>query len=201
MKFPKILAAAAALTLWTLVYAHPAFAQFVSIPDASIGFAEGNQAGNVVLTLGGASEAVVQGLQINELTGRYEGTGRIDFDGSGISIHEPVAQFSVRLESFEPPAGCNTPIDHPAFAAHIEVRAPNGNLVCVAGNPVIDESHPCPQWKLSANVGANLPPTLALLKSRYRDGKSVPTNNLRSLGSVKGEYVRTVSGRYIKATL
>lgn len=192
----KIKFLAAALTLWALVYAHPAFAQFVSIHDASIGFAEGNQAGNVVLTLNGSSEAVAQNLQRDLDSGRFVGFGRVDYDGNGISIHEANAAFSVRIEAFEPPASCISPVEHPAFAAHIEARAPNGNLILVAGSPVEDDSHPCPQWQLSANVGANLPSTLALLKARYRDGALGA--HLQSLGSVKAGYIRQVNGRIVR---
>lgn len=182
--------------------ARPAHAEFTSLSDASIGFAEGNQAGNVVLTLSGTGEAVAQGLTLDVDAGRWSGFGRIDYDGNGISVHESNAAFSVRIEAFDPPAGCTSPITSPAFAAHIEVRDSGGDLILVAGNPVRSDVTPCPTWRLTAVVGHKLPSTLALLKPRYRDGVSAAHGpQPSSLGHVKGDYIRTVSGRYIKASI
>lgn len=188
------------LALALILAARPAHAEFTSLSDASISDATGNQAGNVELTLNGTSRAVAFGLQLDADAGRWVGIGSVDYDGNGVSVHESNAQFSVRIEPFDPPANCITPIQSPAFAAHIEARDGGGNLILVAGGPIRSDVTPCPTWRLTANVGHNLPATLALLKPRYRDGSAAHIEGT-TWSRIKDKYVLTPSGRLIRKEL
>lgn len=188
------IALALLLAIALLAIARPSFAQNTSIPDASISDCTGCQSGTVELTLNGISRARAERLVLDTAQGRWLGAGTIDYEGNGISVHEHDANFSVRFEDVDPAdvATCKSPIPAPKYAAHIEVRTVTGELVLVAGIPVVNTTAPCPTWRLTARVGHDLPKTLALLLSKYRDGNSTPqaSDGRSSHVQVNGRWIR-----------
>lgn len=193
MNFKKLLVALALVA----AFARPAEAQFVSFREASIGYGEGNRNGVVALDLAANSEVQTDGstMTFDAATGRWVGFGKIDYEGNGVSVHESRAAFSIRVEPV--PADLEvfcgpSPVPNPSYAAHIEARNAKGNLILVAGlaRNIADPGR-CPYWHLSANVGQNLPATLALMLPKYRDGAA-------GARATKPGYSRTVSGRLIK---
>lgn len=160
------------------------FAQRAIEPDASIGYGEGNSAGNVTLVMDGG-EAVVWGLiEVPQNSGVWRGTGSLVYDGQGISIHDGekghfgTARFVV---SFVAPPDARATCKN-LYAGSIQITGASGYRLVTA--PIV--------WNGSGLCySAHLPATL------------VPGQS--SFGRLKATYVEkplrervTASGRILK---
>lgn len=193
MTFNKFLLA----LILVVAAARPAFAQIATEIEASVGYCEGCDNGNVVLTLNGISEASVFGLTFDADAGHWVGTGKVEYVGQGLSINDAAASFQVDLVD-SPTGAVGSPTFNPncarasKLASSIRVLGSKaaGSYVIQTSNFQIIMGTPCASASMDVSIDAS-PGALGKIKKTYRTNtKGV------SLGSVKGGY-RTVGGRIV----
>lgn len=193
MKFTKI--AAAALTLWALVYAHPTFAQVSPEPNASLSECAGCQSGNITVVFDGGT-AFASGLKFdasaNGGAGAWVGSGSVvDYNRAGVVANGP-AQFVVvfKTASEYGITPCSAPNGTP-----LKVFVDSFQILC--GN-VLFESTGAPVFDTSACPTETIPAVASVVaKGRGKVKKEFNS----SLGKVKAGYIVTPTGRYIKAVI
>ena len=153
--------------LAVMAIASPSFAQFATERDASVGYCEGCQSGNLSLILTGTGGASVFGLLPDADTGKWSGFGSVSYHANGINIEESAAHFLVTFAP-APDGGC-PPVSQ--FPSIIEAFDPNGVRVLFASGLHYEAGYDvaaglCPWGRLTANVG-RVPDSLVRLKLKY----------------------------------
>lgn len=165
-----------------LVVAAPAFAQVSLEPDASVGYCEGCQSGNLVLVMDGG-QAYAFGLKFDAAEGVWTGNGSVSYNRLGVVASGP-AQFRVGFKKAAdlgvvPCSQAGRSID--TFVASVDILSENVRFQSV-GAPVFDLSGSCPSEKIAVSV--------SVVKRGFGKVKKE-----FSWGEVKDSYARTVSGR------
>lgn len=170
MKFAKLLAAAA-LTLWTLAYAHPSFAAAFE-SDASFSDCAACDNGTVELIMDGGSALVRDLAEDPENPGVYIGVGSVLYNAQGVSINDVGAHFEIKLE---PSASGLNPLCERAslMATSIRIVGSMAGFVLSSSNFHYDTSTPCYRGLVDVTIDDH-PKSVGKLKHLYRgDGKVV----------------------------
>lgn len=133
-----------------LTCAAPSFAQRALEPGASVGFGEGSSAGNVDLELNGG-RAIVFGLTLNSVTGRYEGVGTFDYNAQGAQVFDERARFTVSGWIASPTRDVPDCSRVARFPESISITGAGGYLLST-GPIQFDRSTPCARATYFATI-------------------------------------------------
>lgn len=138
--------------------------------DASVGYCEGARSGAVTLVLNGISQASAFGMKVDaDSPSDFWGTGKVDYNGYGVSIKDDAAQFHMHLIDSPAPAGSSCQLGAPKLIDFVEIfgsKAAGSYLITTSMPVVLNDGFRCPSVTMTAEIDLQ-PRALGKLKRTF----------------------------------